>query len=82
MKLTWSAATDDKGVKSYDVLRDGTKVATVTTTSYTDTGLAAGTDYSYTVQARDTADQSGPVSAAVAVHTTGGGTTPRPPGTR
>ena len=74
--LSWSAATDDKGVKNYDVLRDGTKVATVTTTSYTNTGLTAGTDYSYTVQARDTADQTGPVSGAVAVHTTGGTTTP------
>ena len=30
VKLTWSAATDDKGIKNYDVLRDGTKVATVT----------------------------------------------------
>ncbi|MFJ3419524.1 MULTISPECIES: glycoside hydrolase family 18 chitinase [unclassified Streptomyces] len=76
VNLSWSAATDDKGIKNYDVLRDGTKVATVTTTSYTNTGLTAGTDYSYTVQARDTADQTGPVSGAVAVHTTGGTTTP------
>ncbi|GGW19046.1 chitinase [Streptomyces capoamus] len=80
VKLGWSAATDDKGIKNYDVLRDGTKVATVTGTSYTDTGLTAGTDYSYTVRARDTADQTGPVSGAVKVHTTGGGTTPPPPG--
>ncbi|MGW4237232.1 glycosyl hydrolase family 18 protein [Streptomyces sp. NPDC004749] len=69
--LGWSAATDDKGVKNYDVLRDGAKVATVTGTTYTDTGLRAGTDYSYTVQARDTADQTGPVSGARAVRTTG-----------
>ncbi|MGW0415225.1 glycosyl hydrolase family 18 protein [Streptomyces collinus] len=80
VKLNWSAATDDKGVKNYDVLRDGSKVATVTGTSYTDSGLTAGTDYSYTVQARDTADQTGPVSGAVKVHTTGGGTTPPPTG--
>ncbi|NEA63780.1 glycoside hydrolase family 18 chitinase [Streptomyces sp. SID12488] len=75
-KLSWSAATDDKGIKNYDVLRGGTKVATVTATSYTDTGLTPGTDYSYTVQARDTADQTGPASGAVAVRTTGGTTTP------
>jgi chitinase len=79
VNLSWSAATDDKGVKNYDVLRDGAKVATVTGTSYTDTGLTAGTDYSYTVQARDTADQTGPASGAVKVHTTGGGGTTPPP---
>ncbi len=72
VKLTWSAATDDKGIKNYDVLRDGAKVATVTGTTYTDTGLTKGTDYSYAVQARDTADQTGPVSGAVSVRTTGG----------
>ncbi|MFG2969842.1 MULTISPECIES: glycosyl hydrolase family 18 protein [unclassified Streptomyces] len=76
VNLAWSAATDDNGVKNYDVLRDGKVVSTVTTTSYTDTGLTAGTDYSYTVQARDTANQTGPVSGAVAVHTTGGTTPP------
>ncbi|WP_037680586.1 glycoside hydrolase family 18 chitinase [Streptomyces griseus] len=80
VKLAWSAATDDKGVKNYDVLRDGAKVATVTATSYTDTRLTAGTDYSYTVQARDTADQTGPVSGARAVRTTGGTTEPPPTG--
>ncbi|MEV3911061.1 glycoside hydrolase family 18 chitinase [Streptomyces canus] len=82
VKLAWSAATDDKGIKNYDVLRGGAKVATVTTTSYTDTGLTAGTDYSYTVQARDTADQTGPASGAVAVHTTGGTTDPPPTGSK
>ncbi|MEV7322792.1 glycoside hydrolase family 18 chitinase [Streptomyces sp. NPDC093970] len=80
VKLSWSAATDDKGVKNYDVLRDGRVVSTVTTSSYTDTGLTAGTDYSYTVQARDTANQTGPASGSVAVHTTGGTTTPPPTG--
>ncbi|WP_412080113.1 glycosyl hydrolase family 18 protein [Streptomyces sp. SJL17-1] len=73
VKLTWSAATDDKGIKNYDVKRDGTTVATVTGLTYTDTGLTAGTDYSYTVVARDTIDQTGPASGATPVRTTGGG---------
>ncbi|WP_405857622.1 glycosyl hydrolase family 18 protein [Streptomyces sp. NBC_00090] len=73
VKLTWTAATDDKGVKNYDVLRDGTKVTTLTGLTYTDQGLTAGTDYSYTVVARDTIDQTGPAAGPVPVHTTGGG---------
>ncbi|WP_156722977.1 glycoside hydrolase family 18 chitinase [Streptomyces apocyni] len=77
-KLSWSAATDDKGVKNYDVLRGGSVVATVTGTSYTDTGLTEGTDYSYSVQARDTAGQTGPVSGSVTVRTTGGDPGPGP----
>ncbi|CAM5581566.1 glycoside hydrolase family 18 chitinase [Streptomyces fumanus] len=81
VKLSWSAATDDKGIKNYDVLRDGAKVATVTGTSYSDTGLTKGTDYSYTVQARDTADQTGPASGAVKVRTTGT-TDPGTPGSK
>lgn len=80
VQLSWTAATDDKGVKNYDVLRDGSKVATVTSTSYTDNDLAAGTDYSYSVQARDTAGQTGPAGPATAVRTTGGGGGEPPPG--
>jgi len=71
--LNWTAAADDHGVKNYDVLRGGTKIATVTGTTHIDTGLAAGTDYTYTVVARDTADQTGTASGAVTAHTTGGG---------
>ncbi|MFE5795234.1 glycosyl hydrolase family 18 protein [Streptomyces sp. NPDC056503] len=79
VKLTWGAATDDVGVKNYDVLRDGAKVTTTTALSYTDQGLTAGTDYSYTVVARDTADQTGQAAGPVPVRTTGGDDTPPPP---
>ncbi|MFE5616636.1 glycosyl hydrolase family 18 protein [Streptomyces sp. NPDC056463] len=79
VKLTWTAATDDKGIKNYDVKRNGTTVATVTGLTYTNTGLTAGTDYSYTVVARDTIDQTGPASGAANVRTTGGDP-PQPPG--
>ncbi|MGC5002378.1 glycosyl hydrolase family 18 protein [Streptomyces sp. DT203] len=78
VKLTWTAASDDNGIKNYDVLRNGNKVTTVTGLTYTDSGLTAGSDYSYTIQARDTADQTGPASGSVAVHTTGGGGNPDP----
>ncbi|UNO39916.1 glycoside hydrolase family 18 chitinase [Streptomyces sp. MST-110588] len=79
VRLTWTEAKDDKGVKDYDVLRDGTKIATVPKLAYTDSGLKPGTDYSYTVRARDTADQVGPPSPATVVRTTGGGGDPEPP---
>ncbi|CAL9588971.1 cellulose binding domain-containing protein [Streptomyces sp. enrichment culture] len=76
--LSWTPATDDKGVKDYDVYRGSAKVATVTTTTYTDTGLAPGTTYGYSVRARDTADQVGPASGTRTVTTTrGGGEGPR-----
>ncbi|WP_419997873.1 glycosyl hydrolase family 18 protein [Streptomyces boninensis] len=78
--LSWSAATDDKGVKNYDVLRNGTTVGTVTGTSFTDRGLTAGTTYTYTIKARDTADQLGPASGERDVKTTGGGGDPGPGG--
>ncbi|MFF2191934.1 glycosyl hydrolase family 18 protein [Streptomyces sp. NPDC058157] len=76
--VSWPAATDDKGVKNYDVYRDGAKLATVTATTYTDSGLTKGTTYTYTVTARDTADQTGPASAPLSVTTPGGGTDPGP----
>ncbi|MFI1865852.1 glycosyl hydrolase family 18 protein [Streptomyces jumonjinensis] len=71
LTLSWTAATDDKGVKNYDVYRDGTKVATVTGLTHTDTGLTKATDYTYTVQARDSADQLGAESGALTARTTG-----------
>ncbi|MGW2401719.1 glycosyl hydrolase family 18 protein [Kitasatospora sp. NPDC001664] len=72
LTLSWAPATDDNGVKNYDVYRGGAKVAAVTGTSYTDSGLTKNTTYTYTVVARDTADQTGPASGAVSVTTTGG----------
>jgi chitinase len=71
LTLGWTAATDDKGIKNYDVYRGSTKIATVTGTSYGDSGLTAGTAYSYSVTARDSADQTGPSSGTLTVTTTG-----------
>jgi len=70
--VSWTASTDaGTGVAGYRVYRDGsnTALASVTTTSYTDSTVLANTLYSYTVRAFDGATppnesaQSGSVSA-------------------
>lgn len=58
--LGWTASTDNVAVAGYEVYRavnngTATKVATVTSLSYGDTGLSANTNYSYYVIARDAA---------------------------
>ncbi|MFD4737550.1 glycosyl hydrolase family 18 protein [Streptomyces virginiae] len=78
LTLTWTPATDDKGVKNYDVYRGSSKIATVTGTGYADSGLTKGTTYTYSVTARDTIDQTGPSSGSTTVTTTGGVIPPDP----
>ncbi|NUT39778.1 MAG: cellulose-binding protein [Thermoactinospora sp.] len=78
--LSWTAATDDKGVTGYDVLRapgGGTfaQVGTSATTSYTDTGLTPATTYRYQVRARDAAGNTSPVSGTAEVTTQPGTST-------
>ena len=68
--LSWTAATDNVAVLRYNVHRAtaagftpsaGNRIAQPTGTSYTDTGLAAGT-YFYKVTAEDAAGNIGPAS--------------------
>ena len=61
VSLSWSASSDNVGVAGYRVFRDGLQVAQSSATSFTDSGLANGTSYSYYVVAFDAA---GNVSAA------------------
>ena len=53
MGLSWTASTDDVSVDSYDVFRDGVRLGTTSTTSYTDDTAAPGRTHSYAVIARD-----------------------------
>ncbi|HEX6074673.1 MAG TPA: glycosyl hydrolase family 18 protein [Micromonosporaceae bacterium] len=73
VSLAWNASTDNVGVTGYEVYRGTTKVATVTGTSHTDTGLAASTTYSYTVKARDAAGNVSAASNQISVTTQSGG---------
>ena len=55
VNLSWSASSDNTGVRGYGIYRDGTLIATVdkNTLSYSDTALKPSTGYSYRVDAFD-----------------------------
>ena len=56
MELSWGAATDNVGVTGYEILRDGSPIATVgDVTSYADTTVSPLTHYDYAVKAIDAA---------------------------
>lgn len=74
--LSWTASTDNVGVTSYDVYRDGSLLKNVAGTSTTDVGLAASTTYSYYVKAKDAANNVSAASATVSATTQAGPTTP------
>ncbi|WP_439680114.1 glycosyl hydrolase family 18 protein [Embleya sp. MST-111070] len=69
--LAWNASTDNVGVAAYDVYRNGTLATTVagTATAATVDSLSPATAYTFTVKARDAADNSSPASNAVDVTT-------------
>ena len=69
--LTWQASTDNVGVTGYTVYRNGSQLAVVggATTSYSDTDVLPGTQYSYTVDAFDAASNRSPQSSPAVVTT-------------
>jgi chitodextrinase/glucose/arabinose dehydrogenase/mono/diheme cytochrome c family protein len=68
--LSWTASTDNSGIAHYRIRRDGTEIATVTGTTFTDEGLERGATYLYQVDAFDTAGNPSP-TAALSVTTLG-----------
>ncbi|MEU3602798.1 glycosyl hydrolase family 18 protein [Streptomyces sp. NPDC006798] len=69
--LAWNASTDNVAVAAYDIYRGTALVKTVAaaTTTATVTGLSPATAYTFTVKARDTADNSSAASNALRVLT-------------
>ncbi len=54
--LFWNAATDNVGVTSYEVYRNGALLATIDTAAgYSDSSVEEGAAYAYTVRSRDAA---------------------------
>jgi len=76
INLAWNVGIDPtvsgetrSGIKNYDIFRGGLFLTTVTTTTFQNTGLTPDTPYSYTVRARDVANNEGAFSAAAAATT-------------
>lgn len=67
--LSWTASTDNIGVTGYKVFRGGSQIGTSATNSYTDTGLAASTQYAYTVSAYDATGNNSSQSSSVSATT-------------
>jgi PQQ-dependent dehydrogenase (s-GDH family) len=69
--LTWNASTDNIGIAGYDVYRNGTKInsSNVSGTSYAITGLTPATTYSFTVKAKDAANNESAASQPLSVTT-------------
>ncbi len=67
--LSWQASTDSGagGVAGYRLFRDGVEIGTSSTTNYSDTGLTAGTTYSYSIAAYDAADPTNESAQSAAV---------------
>jgi hypothetical protein len=84
INLTWTASTDNggSGLAGYGVERcqgvdctNFVQIATTSTTSYSDTGLTAGTSYSYRIRAVDNAENASNY-VSISATTGGGGGTP------
>ncbi|MFH8749698.1 glycosyl hydrolase family 18 protein [Streptomyces rimosus] len=71
VSLAWDKATDNVGVVAYDVYRGAELATTVSgsTTSATVGGLTPATAYTFSVKARDAAENASPASNALTVTT-------------
>jgi len=67
--LMWSTSTDNVGVTSYTVLRDGVIVTQTSATSYLDSGRAPGVTHRYEVLATDAAGNTSTRSTPLTVTT-------------
>jgi hypothetical protein len=69
ISLSWNFSTDNTGVAGYKVYRNGTEIATVNDTFYTDNNLTASTAYVYRIAAFDAADNISELNAPVSATT-------------
>lgn len=77
--LTWNASTDDVAVTAYEVFRNGVSIGTTGSLTFTASGLTPSTLYSFTVAAKDAANNSSTQSTALQVTTLAGTPDTTPP---
>ena len=63
--VSWTAATDNIGVTSYDIFVDGNLNGNTASTNYTITGLSSSTTYAVTVLAKDISNNTSDQTTAV-----------------
>jgi chitodextrinase len=71
VNLSWTASSDTggSGLAGYRVYRNGVQIATTSVASYSSTGLAGSTGYSFTVAAYDNAGNASTQSTSVSATT-------------
>ncbi|MEO7364551.1 MAG: fibronectin type III domain-containing protein [Candidatus Saccharimonadales bacterium] len=79
VSLAWDASNDNVGVLSYDIYRNGALVRSQPGTTYTDTGLAVYTSYTYNIAARDAANNGSILSTSLNAATAQDTTAPTVP---
>ena len=71
--LSWTASTDNVGVAGYQILRNGSVLASAVGLAYADTSVSPNTPYTYGIKAFDAAGNYSALSNTILV------TTPAPP---
>lgn len=70
VNLTWTGSTDNVGVTSYEIYRNGSFLATIgAVTSYADSAVAGGATYQYQLRALDAAGNASGMSNIAVVTT-------------
>ncbi|MDO9269544.1 MAG: right-handed parallel beta-helix repeat-containing protein [Methylobacter sp.] len=69
VNLAWNASTDNVSVTGYKIYRNGTEIGSNAATSFTDTTVAGGITYNYTVKAYDAAGNLSVASNTSTVNT-------------
>lgn len=69
IRLSWNIPADNYGLASYDVFRDGSKIASTPNIFFVDSGLSPDTEYQYAIVAHDAGENISPPSETVRTRT-------------